>query len=253
MTGDKPGKGLCTCSSSDRGVREANEDACGIFVIPHSIGPFTLLAVADGLGGHPAGEVTSRVAVDALSSYIRIAIPGPDPVFPALESIMEGGFQAANRAVVAEADSGNGCRGMSTTLVAALLDESGAGVVGNIGDSRAYLLGSTICRITRDHSSVQELVDRGILTVEEARHHPLRHIVTRVVGREPPDHPDIFPIRLDNHSILLNSDGLTDGLEEQEILSLAGGIRVTAACSMLVERAKKKSRDNITVVMARRL
>lgn len=251
LTGTTASSPIRTCFQTDRGVRPENEDACGIWEISSRDGTLTLLAVADGLGGHPAGEVASRIAVDSLYSYVRTRVE-KDPVMnPAdLEPLLAAGMAAANQQILARAADSHACYGMGTTLVAALLNPMGEGVIGNVGDSRAYFVGDSITRITSDHSRVQEMVDLGLLSREEADHHPLRNIVTRILGREG-DSPDLFRIRLDSRILLLCSDGLNDGLTDPEILSLCRGQDLAEICRDLVEHAKETSRDNVTVVVAK--
>jgi serine/threonine protein phosphatase PrpC len=240
---------LETCQQTDKGIRAGNEDACGIWRINGSEGTFTLLAVADGLGGHPAGEVASRLALDALSKRITSKIAESTSRTGDLHSIMLDAFRFANSVVISEGEEDEERLGMGTTLVAALVPPEGEVVVGNIGDSRAYLLDGSIRRITRDHSKVQELVEAGVVTPEYADRHPLKNIVTHIIGRRG-ELPDIYSVYLENARILLCSDGLIDGLTEDEIHTIALKDAVSLACRRLVEAAKEKSRDNITVVMA---
>lgn len=252
MTGTTAQSPIRTCSQTDRGARPENEDSCGIWEIPCRDGPLFLLAVADGLGGHPAGEVASRMAVDSLYEYVRARVekaPATDPAD--LETIMAAGMAAANKEILARAFDSPSCHGMGTTLVAALLNPLGEGVVGNVGDSRAYFVGETITRITSDHSRVQEMVDVGLLSREEADHHPLSNIVTRILGREG-DLPDLYHIRLDSRILLLCSDGLNDGLTDPEILSICRGQDLPHICTDLVVHAIENGRDNVTVVAAKR-
>ncbi|MDD1715673.1 MAG: protein phosphatase 2C domain-containing protein [Methanolinea sp.] len=252
LTGTTASSPIRTCSRTDRGARPENEDACGIWEIPCKEGPLILLAVADGLGGHPAGEVASRMAVDSLHAYVRMtAERGPVTEPSDLEALMAAGMAAANRDILARAADSRACHGMGTTLVAALLNPMGEGVIGNVGDSRAYFVDDSITRITSDHSRVQEMVELGLLSREEADHHPLSNIVTRILGREG-DHPDLYRIRLESRILLLCSDGLNDGLTDPEILSLCQGKDPDEICRDLVEHAWENGRDNITVVVAKR-
>ena len=251
MHGEGAGGKILTCSRSDRGIRDQNEDACGVFSFPAKNGPIVLLAVADGLGGHPAGEIASSLAIAALNDAVSRGLeasPSPDP--PALRALLAAAFDHANREVIRRSSCDPGCLGMGTTLVAAILDREGEGVAGNIGDSRAYLVGEGgILRITRDHSRVQEMVDQGLLLPGEAVSHPLRHIVTRVIGR-PGDLPDLFSFSIGSSLLVLCSDGLMDGISEEELGHLSGRVRLAGLCDSLVESAREKSRDNITVVAA---
>lgn len=243
-------KNLRTCSLSVAGIRAGNEDACRVSQISHQSGTFMLLSVADGLGGHPAGEVASRLAVRTLEQVIREQVtvytePGPEH----LNEIMRLAFAETNRKVMTAAEREPEWQGMGTTLVAALVSARDDCIIGNIGDSRAYRVGSRVERLTRDHSQVQELVDRGILSPEEAEFHPLKNIVTRIIGRVG-DEADITSWNLGQARLLLCSDGLLDGISEEELLAVISGSQFPAVCQTLVERACQKSRDNITVVVA---
>jgi serine/threonine protein phosphatase PrpC len=244
---------LRICSRSVAGIRPVNEDTCGVQQYDHPLGTVTLLAVADGLGGHPAGEVASALAVATLIKVTGERLPLlQDLGAESLKLLMESAFREANNAVIAEGDGDVRCWGLGTTLVAALIfNKAEECIIGNIGDSRAYLVSHRAHRITRDHSRVQELVDAGILTPAEAERHPMKHIVTRIIGRME-EVPDIFVCSMTGSRLLLCSDGLMDGLGEQEIVPVMRGIGIPGICDMLVERAREKSRDNITVVVAER-
>ncbi len=238
------------CSRSVPGIRPVNEDACEIRRISHPSGMILLLAVADGLGGHPAGEVASSLAVRTLGDIVGDQLTRlPEPDRRSLEALMELAFRETNRRVISISRQDEGCQGMGTTLVAALITGADSCVIGNIGDSRAYRIGETMERLTRDHSQVQELVDQGILSPAEAERHPQRNIVTRIIGREG-DLADISSCPLGNNRILLCSDGLLDGLTEQEIFAVAAKGRIPVVCTELIEAARERSRDNITVIVA---
>jgi protein phosphatase len=211
-----------------------------------------LLSVADGLGGHPAGEVASRLAVRTLEQIVReqLALIG-EPEREIMKGIMEVAFRETNRRVMMAAEGEPEWQGMGTTLVAALVSNADDCIIGNIGDSRAYRITSRMERLTRDHSQVQELIDKGILSEREAEHHPLKNIVTRIIGRDE-DQADITSWNLDNSRLLLCSDGLLDGIAEEDILAVVKGCAFPAVCQTLVEQARQRSRDNITVVVAAR-
>jgi protein phosphatase len=241
---------LCICSRSEAGIRPGNEDACGVQRYDHPHGTVALLAVADGLGGHPAGEVASALAVQILMEVTGEQLPhlqylGVGP----MKQLMEAAFMAANEAVIAIGERDEGYHGLGTTLVAAMVNEADECIVGSIGDSRAYLVSRRMQQVTRDHSRVQELVEAGILTPAEAEHHPMKHIVTRIIGRKG-DLPDIVACNLGRSRLLLCSDGLMDGMGEPDILAAMRGIGLPGVCDALIEKAREKSRDNITVVVA---
>ena len=238
------------CSRTDRGIRDGNEDACGVWRAAGPGGIFTILAVADGLGGHPAGEMASQLALEALSQRISAGIVELHGAGSGdLQSLMENAFLYANSEVIRRSEDVPEWSGMGTTLIAAIVDPEGACVLGNIGDSRAYLIGEGIEKITRDHSKVQELVDSGLITQDSADRHPMKNIVTRIIGRRE-ERPDVYTVQLNGSRLLLCSDGLVDGLSMEEIFSIASREPVGDACQRLVESARKRSRDNITVVMA---
>jgi serine/threonine protein phosphatase PrpC len=227
-----------------------NEDACRVSRLASSSGELTLLSVADGLGGHPAGEVASRIAVLTMEKIVTEQLRYLQKFDrESLMSLMAFTFQETSRTIAEEAAVHAEWRGMATTLVSALISSDDLCVIGNVGDSRAYRISDRPERITRDHSRVQELVDEGILSPEEAEYHPHKNIVTRIVGREG-DYPDIFSIRLGTSKLLLCSDGLLDGLTEKQLLSIVSEPDLLTLCNDLVEKAKQRSRDNITVILA---
>jgi protein phosphatase len=234
------------CGATDIGGRENNEDAYIAVTLTNRL---YLFAVADGLGGHKAGEIASALAVKELSEVVK-----NDTDAHSLESMKEllaRGFRKANEEVMHQASVTPERLGMGTTLVAALLSDEGRGVIADVGDSRAYLIGNKITRITKDHSYVQELVDRGVITQEEAACHPQKNIVTKIIGMEGSE-PDFFEIELGENTLLLCSDGLTDALSDEEIREVVISSKIENVCRNLVEAAKPVSRDNITVVAAKR-
>lgn len=247
----KDSKGtILTCSRTEKGIRDKNEDACGVFSFSSGEESLFLLAVADGLGGHPAGEVASALAIRSLHQTVVSGIdtlPDLEPL--SLQPLLAAGFSGANWEVINHASRNPGCLGMGTTLVAALVNQEGEGIAANVGDSRAYLFQGEGGMITRDHSRVQEMVDAGILSLDESSSHPMRHIVTRIIGRHG-DHPDFYPFRLLDGTLLLCSDGLLDGTSERELGGFAGRLHISGLCESLVEYARSRSRDNITVVAA---
>ena len=243
---------LRTCSRSDPGIRQQNEDACEVCTFNHPCGMVTLLAVADGLGGHPAGEVASSLAVTTIRRVVGEGLPLiQDPGPEELMRLLATGFHEANAQILAAGARDPAREGMGTTLVAAVITDADDCVIGNIGDSRAYLVSQRMRRVTQDHSRVQELVEEGILTPGEAERHPLKHIVTRILGRAG-ERPDLFACRLGSSRLMLCSDGLLDGLTEPEIHTVMRGSGIPGICDTLIGRATVKSRDNITVAVAER-
>jgi protein phosphatase len=219
-------------------VRAHNED--------NYLAEENLFAVADGVGGHKAGEVASQTAVDTLQREFRE--PTTDGLVDAVKT--------ANRTVWDLAEANPDQRGMGTTLTAvALVDENGEQrlAVVNVGDSRAYLLQQGVLeQLTEDHSLVEQLVREGQLTPEEAQVHPQRSIITRALGLDPDvevDSWELTPYRGDR--ILLCSDGLTNEVTDEDIASTLRTVSdPTAAARELVEAARAHGgSDNITCVV----
>jgi len=241
--------------------RSSNEDAFTI-ALPHS-----LFVVADGMGGHAAGEVASRLAVDSIARHISGSDPKNEPTVPASfrspgadEAALPpparrvlNAIRLANQEIVRSIRKNSSQRGMGTTVVAAHLVANRA-FIGSVGDSRAYLVRDGVIRqITSDHTFVNEQVRLGTLTAIEARRHPARNILTRAVGSQDDVQADL--IEQDLHPgdlLLLCSDGLTGMLEDEDILRTvaAHSEDLPAACRALVDLANSRGGDdNVTVVL----
>lgn len=216
--------------------------------------PVGLFVVADGMGGHDAGDVASRLAVRAVAQSAADAVLAPasvgDPLPDAREWLTTAA-QAANRAVYEQRKAAG--TDMGTTLVMALLVGDTA-TIANVGDSRAYLLKQEgIVQITTDHSVVQRLLAMGQITPEEAANHPQRNIIYRVIGDKPQLTVDIFEQRLNpGEALLLCSDGLSGMLSDERIWQIwRTSTSPQEACDRLVEAANQAGgEDNITVVIA---
>jgi len=223
------------------GKRENNEDF--FLVDPDN----NLLIVADGMGGHNAGEVASCLAATAVKEFIVKA--GKENPLKTIEAAV----QAANERVLAHASLGTSREGMGTTLTVAWVLGSHA-YVAHVGDSRAYLIREgSIVRITSDHSLVQEMVEYGGLSELEARTHPKRNILTRAIGTGSPAVVDVNTVLLKNNDwLLLCTDGLNGILGDNEILSLVESSRSAAEASerLVKTAAEKGGHDNITAVVA---
>ena len=202
-----------------------------------------LFCVCDGMGGHAAGEVASSIAVET------IAKTAPHAADPAL---LGAAVEAANSAVIEAARNGLGKPGMGCTATAAYLENS-AVAIAHVGDSRAYLLheGSLI-RVTRDHSYVEELVDAGEITADEARVHPNRSVITRALGSDPNMYADHFQIEIETGDrLILCSDGLSSMIPDGEIERIAAQSSTAQICTdNLVDAALAAGgTDNVTVVV----
>jgi serine/threonine protein phosphatase PrpC len=223
-------------------VREQNEDNYACL----SIGGKTLFVVADGMGGHDAGEVASRIAVETVCEEVRKgATSERDP-----QGLIELAVQRANDEVRRE--GANKKSDMGTTLSIALIADTTA-YVANVGDSRVYWIeNGSITQITEDHSLVAKLVSAGKLTHEEARGHPRSNLLYRTIGSDEIVMVDTFQVTLKKGgSLLLCSDGLWGEVADEEIhKAFAAGIDAGTACSRLVQTALQNGgKDNITAVV----
>jgi protein phosphatase len=242
--------------ATDRGLRrEGNEDA---YVARQDLG---LFMVADGMGGHAAGEVASRMAVQAVEAFVsdtRDADPNrtwPFPYDPELSldgNRLKAGFRLANRRLAAAMSENDTLRGMATTAAAVLLGREGP-VVAHVGDSRVYLFrNGTLEQITQDHSWVSEQVRAGILSDADARRHPWRNVVTRALsGGDDPD-VEVRDISLEpGDRLLICSDGLSGVVPTERMQQiLAVGKELEETCQALIAAANDAGGpDNITVAM----
>ncbi len=205
-----------------------------------------LFVVADGMGGHNAGDYASRTAVETIVEKIADS-PESDPL-----RIFEHAIQAANTRIRELAAAARELEGMGTTVVAACVGE-GVLYVANVGDSRLYVVNrSGIRQITRDHSWVEEMVRRGGLGRAEARNHPDKNIITRAVGAEDTVKADFFSVPIEKEDeILMCTDGLTNMLEDEQIRMILGGGRdIVEKAQELVNAANENGgRDNISVIL----
>lgn len=202
-----------------------------------------LFCVCDGMGGHAAGEVASSIAVET------IAKTAPHTADPAL---LGAAIEAANAAVIEAALNGLGKPGMGCTATAAYI-EGNTIAIAHVGDSRAYLLhDGTLIRVTRDHSYVEELVDAGEITADEARVHPNRSVITRALGSDPAMYADHFSLNIEEGDrLILCSDGLSSMIPDGEIENIATQSSTAQICTdNLVDAALAAGgSDNCTVVV----
>ncbi len=241
---------------TDQGlVRKTNEDA---FLCCEDLG---LFAVADGMGGHSAGEVASRLALEAFESFMRrsgvghdFSWPyGVDPNLSLGANRMRTAIHLANRRVFREAESRDNYTGMGTTLSAVLIDE-GCAVVGHVGDSRVYLFRQNALRqLTHDDSwAAMVLANNPAVDPAELARHPMRHVLTNVLGAREQIQIQLDECALSDSDLLLAcSDGLHGTLEESELATLlARDIDVPGLAEALVRTAVEKgARDNVTAVL----
>ena len=230
--------------------RESNEDD---FLLEPERGVY---AVADGMGGHAAGEIASRLAIETLQEVLDR--DGAETERLSVDDAAEwlrGAVVEANRRICDSIRVHEERRGMGTTVVA-LVHNGQDAVVGHVGDSRLYLLrGDELIRMTSDHSWVNEQVKLGLMNDDTAQRHPMRNIVTRALGSRPDVVVDLTSIEVRRGDVfLLCSDGLNTMLSDEQIEAILVGHRQApeAACRALVEEANRHGgEDNVTVVVAR--
>ena len=238
-------------SMSDRGsVRAENQDCA--FVTQVRSKSCLAAVVCDGMGGAHGGRLASELAVSAYMAELRRTLIASSEKKPALAPIMDAACKKANAVVYGYSIANTENSGMGTTLVAVTLRGRSAEII-NVGDSRAYLIEhKTIRCITRDHSVVSAMVEHGELTPEEAEHHPQKHLITRAVGVDPEVQADHFSVTLRMGSkLLLCSDGLSNTLNEQELLALCLESRhPDRICRRLISSALERGAgDNITAAV----
>lgn len=241
-----------TAAATDVGRRRTgNEDCFSLWTADagHPQAADTLLVVCDGMGGSNAGEIASRMAVDAVVR--EFAAAPPDDTATALARAV----QTANTEIFEFSRTHADLNGMGTTCTVLALRGDGV-LVAHVGDSRAYLVrGHQARQITTDHSLVAQLVARQQLTPEEARHDPRRNVVTRSVGVAPEVEVDVVAVGEplhDGDTLVVCSDGLYGQMSDGEIASIAEGESLEDACRDLIALANERGGpDNITVVLAR--
>jgi serine/threonine protein phosphatase PrpC len=244
---------LAVSAVTDTAGRDENQDVAAALAIggsgPLGAGEDFLLIVADGMGGHPAGDVASQIAMNALIEAFP-TLPDGD-----LGLALKQAYRRANEAVFQAGEDEPAHAGMGTTLTSALLHGKYA-TVAHVGDSRAYLLrGDALTQVTRDHTVVAEEVAQGRITAEAARRDPRRNILTHVIGTHPrleSKLPAIFELTLlPGDRLLLCSDGLYDVIENDDMRRALLDQDPGEVARQLVEMAKERgTRDNATAVVA---
>ena len=225
--------------------RQLNQDFIYLSETPIGNLP-NVFIVADGMGGHNAGDYASRYAVETVVEEIGASFE-KNPV-----KIMGRAIDKANAMIRQRAREDVSLNGMGTTMVIATcmgryLD------VANVGDSRLYLINDKIRQLSKDHSLVEEMVRLGGIKAEEARNHPDKNIITRAIGVKEDVEPDIYEYRLKKGDmILMCTDGLSNMVEDEDMFNIVKGSRdVVEAVQMLIEKANSNGgRDNIGVIVA---
>jgi protein phosphatase len=231
---------LETLAATDIGrVRAENQDCCAVTRIPDGV----LLVVCDGMGGHEGGAVASRVAMATLHSELH-AQPTKDRA-----ADLERAILAAGQAVRSEARTQTRLRTMGTTCVAALVTPEGVAYIGNVGDSRAYILsGASTVQLTRDHTVYEDQLRSGVRFMAETSE-ALRHVLTRCLGMEAGLRVDMFELKLEPEDVLLLcSDGLLAHVDDEEIAEAFLGVDLATGTRLLIDTANARGgSDNISI------
>lgn len=220
-------------------VRQHNEDSV--------LADRVVFVVADGMGGHAAGEVASSIATATLGELVDRPSRTPEDVVAALA--------LANRRILESAARDPATAGMGTTaagLVVVDADGSQQFAAFNVGDSRVYRFAGALRLVSRDHSEVRELVDAGIISEDEARHHPLRNLVTRALGTDPAPTPDVWLLPAQpGERFVICSDGLTNEVPDERIGEVVHRVEDPQACAdaLVAAAVDAGGRDNVSVVV----
>jgi serine/threonine protein phosphatase PrpC len=240
--------GLEGAMLSDAGRMRASNEDCAAYVLPRPDDPAdrrcALVVVADGMGGHAAGEVASRLACETVVRVLSQGDAGPRP-------LLREALGTANAAILARSATDPGLHGLGTTLTA-LVVRDGKAWLGHVGDSRAYLLRDDCLRqLSDDHSLVGEMVRRGELSSAAARAHPERHVIVKALGTRPDLEPTIWRAGLAlaaGDVLLVCSDGLTDLVPDEAITASLRRHEPLDACRALLRAALAAGgHDNVTV------
>ena len=231
---------------TDRGLkRSINQDCCNAFNLDQNT---VFAVVCDGMGGASAGEIASAIAVETISERIRGGWRDGISV-DSIRNLMLTSITAANINVYDYSTTHPGCRGMGTTVVAVVL-RGDRGIAAHAGDSRAYLFTDRLISVTKDHSLVQDLLDQGKITKEEAKTHPKKNYITRALGVEEDIDIDFNTFAFDAGSkVLICSDGLYNFVSEADITSVLLSGAEDAAKQLIKTANGNGGGDNITAVI----
>ena len=231
-------------AATDTGLkRPVNQDF--IFTSEGAVGNLpNLFVVADGMGGHNAGDFASRYGVSVIVETVR-----KDRNFNPVK-ILRNAIEAANREILTQASLDPSMSGMGTTTVACTI-VGGYAYIANVGDSRLYVAGSELTQITQDHSLIAEMVRMGELTAEEGKNHPDKNIITRAVGTTEEVRIDFFDLKLEpGNRVLMCSDGLTNMVDDDRIFAILKSKRKDNKVQKLIQEANANGgKDNIAVIV----
>lgn len=227
----------------DKGnFRKTNQDYCGY----HEEDNARIYIIADGMGGHSGGEVASKIAVTETLKYIKSNINKDD-----LGETLRLAITKANSVVLDNAGKNEELKGMGSTITACYIKNNKA-IVANVGDSACFIkVEDEVKKVTRDHSLVQELVDLGNISEEEAKNHPNKNIITRALGTNKEVEIDLFTVELENvQKFILCTDGLSNFVTSEDMLYALNTYDNEQCCKELVELSKKNgSKDNISIIV----
>lgn len=224
-------------------VRSMNQDV--FFYSTEPVGPFpNLFIVADGMGGHQAGDYASRYTIQSFIEYI---LQAPQE---SLITLIDKGITDANAKVMEKSISEEALAGMGTTIVVGFVENQQL-YVANVGDSRLYLISDEITQVTEDHSFVAAMVRAGELSPEEARKHPDKNVITRAIGVAWDVKADFFEVDLQKGDrILLCTDGLSNMVSDDRIFEILSQCEMEDSAELLIEEAKKNGgTDNVTAIV----
>lgn len=226
--------------------RNVNQDSFMVEESPLGILP-NCFVVADGMGGHNAGDIASKLVINSFVENMRLS--NERTAIQAIESSVK----AANEELIAKAAGNKELEGMGTTFVLASIDSNNKMLVANIGDSRLYYIrNDSIVQITKDHSYVADLVRKGELKKEEAKYHPRKNLVLRAISTSNVVSPDFYRVKVENGSYcLLCSDGLSDMLDESEMLKIISEYEnISDSVEKMIAVANENGgKDNITIIL----
>lgn len=229
------------------GTRKTNQD----FYYRSSLHPFYI--IADGMGGHNAGEVASRLSAELIADHLELKL-GRDLKDDEIKETIEEAIKKANKIVYEKSLEKDEFKGMGTTISLAYIRDKNL-FIGHVGDSSIFIVSDEgIIKLTRDHSLVEELLKKGSITKEEARNHPQRNVITRAVGTARDIEVDILSENIGEGDVLvLCTDGLTNMVEREEIQDKILELEsLEDACEDLVEKAKNRGgHDNISIMAIR--
>ena len=226
-------------------IRQMNQDY--VFATDEPLGSLpNLLVVADGMGGHKAGDFASKFTVETLKEELKLSLnEGP-------KEVLMNAVQVVNHKLIQTAETDIKLDGMGTTLVAATVIDHTLYFI-NVGDSRLYLINKDIKQISRDHSLVEEMLRLGGISEEEAKNHPDKNIITRAIGVKENVEADFYEFALKKGDVILMcTDGLCNMVSEDEIFAIVKGARdIVEAGQLLINRANENGgKDNIGIVLA---